>query len=83
MSFVPEFSNFRYIADTTAVTPGGGRRFIALLALEATVLHADTVCRSCPDTDSLSGMPIPAGTLVTGYFETVKLSSGKVLAYLS
>jgi hypothetical protein len=81
MGFVPEFSNFRYIADTTAVTPGGGRRFVALLALEATVLHADTVCKSCPD--SLSSMPIPAGTLVTGMFETVKLSSGKVLAYLS
>jgi hypothetical protein len=81
MSLVPEFSNFRYIADTTAVTPGGGRRFVALLALEATVLHADTVCKSCPD--SLSSMPIPVGTLVTGMFETVKLGSGKVLAYLS
>ena len=81
MSLVPEFSNFRYIADTTAVTPGEGRRFIAVLALEATVLHADTDCTSCPD--DLGSMPIPAGTLVTGMFKSVKLSSGKVLAYLS
>jgi len=81
MSNVPEFSNFRYIADGTAVTPGGGRQFVALLALEATVLHADTVCSSC--TDSLSGAPIPAGIEVTGYFSTVRLTSGKVLAYLS
>jgi hypothetical protein len=81
MSNVPEFSNFRYIADGTAVTPGGGKQFVALLALEATVLHADTKCRSCPD--GLGSMPIPAGTLVMGMFETVKLSSGKVVAYLS
>lgn len=77
MSFVPEFSNFRYIKDTTAVEG----RFVALLALEATVLNTATVCSSSPD--SLASMPIPAGTMVTGLFTTVKLTSGKVLAYVS
>jgi hypothetical protein len=81
MSNVPEFSNFRYIADGSAVTLPAGKLFIRLLALEATVLHADTVCSSC--TDGLSGAPIPAGTEVTGYFSTIRLTSGKVLAYLS
>jgi len=81
MSYIPEFSNFRYISGTSAVSPGGGRQFVALLALEATVLHSDTVCRSCPD--SLGSMPIPAGTLLLGMFETVRLTSGRVAAYLS
>lgn len=77
MSYAPKFSNFRYIADTSTVTG----RFVALLALEATVLNAATVCSSCPD--SLASMPIPAGTMVTGLFTTVKLTSGKVAAYIS
>ncbi len=77
VNYAPEFSNFRYIANTTAVTG----RFVALRALEATVLDTATVCPSCPD--SLASMPIPAGALVTGYFTTVKLTSGKVMAYSS
>lgn len=81
MSNVPEFSNFRYISGTSAVTLPAGKLFIRLLALEATVLHADTVCTSC--SDGLGSMPIPAGTEVTGYFSTIQLTSGKVLAYLS
>jgi hypothetical protein len=77
MSFVPEFSNFIYIADTTKVSG----RFVALLALEATVLASGTVCTSSPST--LTSMPIPAGATVYGYFTDVKLTSGKVLAYVS
>jgi hypothetical protein len=77
MSYAPEFSNFRYIADTTTVTG----RFVALLALEDTVLNTATVCAS--SSDSLASMPIPKGATVTGYFTTVKLTSGKVVAYIS
>lgn len=77
MSYTPKFSNFRYINDTTAVTG----RFVALLALEATVLNTATVCRSSPD--SMASLPIPAGTMITGLWTTVKLTSGKVLAYSS
>ena len=77
MSFAPEFSNFRYIADTSTVTG----RFVALLALEDTVLNTATVCSSSPD--SLASMPIPKGATVTGLFTTVKLTSGKLLAYSS
>jgi hypothetical protein len=75
--YFPEVSNFRYIADTSTVTG----RFVALLALEDTVLNTATVCASCPD--SLASMPIPKGAMVTGYFTTVKLTSGKVVAYIS
>jgi len=81
MSQIPEFTNFRYISGTSAVTLPDGKLFVRLLALENTVLHADTVCRSCPD--SLGGAPIPAGAELTGYFPTVRLTSGKVAAYLS
>jgi hypothetical protein len=81
MSQVPEYTNFRYISAGSAVTLPDGKLFIRLLALEATVLHADTDCRSCPD--DLGSMPIPAGTEVTGYFSTIRLTSGKVAAYLS
>jgi N-dimethylarginine dimethylaminohydrolase len=77
MSYFPDFSNFVYIADTTKVTG----RFVALLALEATVLAAETVCKSSAST--LTSMPIPAGTMVYGYFTDVKLTSGKVVAYIS
>jgi hypothetical protein len=77
MSYAPEFSNFRYISGTDTVNG----RFVALLALEDTVLNTATVCASCPD--SLASMPIPKGTMVTGYFTTVKLTSGKVVAYIS
>ena len=45
------------------------------------MLNTATVCSSSPD--SLASMPIPAGTMVTGLFTTVKLTSGKVLAYSS
>jgi hypothetical protein len=75
--YFPEFSNFRYISGTTAVDG----RFVALRALEATVLDGATVCRSSPD--SQASMPIPAGTMITGLWTTVKLTSGKVLAYSS
>ena len=77
MSYTPELSNFVYIADTTKVDG----RFVALLALEATVLASGTVCPSSPST--LTSMPIPAGATVYGYFTSVKLTSGKVLAYSS
>ena len=77
MSYTPEFSNFRYIADTSTVTG----RFVALLALEDTVLNTATVCSSSPD--SLASLPIPKGAMVTGLFTTVKLASSKVLAYSS
>jgi hypothetical protein len=73
----PDLSNFRYIADTTAVSG----RFIALQALEDTVLATETVCRTSPD--SMASLPIPKGWTITGLWTTVKLTSGKVLAYIS
>lgn len=77
MSYTPELSNFVYVPDTTKVDG----RFVALLALETTVLAAGTVCRSSGST--LTAMPIPAGATVYGYFTSVQLTSGKVLAYIS
>jgi len=75
--YFPEYSNFRYISGTTAIEG----RFVAIRALEATVLATETVCRSSPD--SLASMPIPAGATISGLFTTIKLTSGKVVAYIS
>jgi hypothetical protein len=33
--------------------------------------------------DSISALPIPVGTTVYGNFTSIKLTSGKVLAYIS
>lgn len=73
----PDLSNFRYISGTTTVNGF----FIAIQALEDTVLASGTVCTSSPD--SLTSMPIPKGETVTGIFTAIKLTSGKVLAYSS
>ena len=72
-----ELSNFVYISGTDTVQG----RFVAILALDDTVLASGTTCSSSPS--SLASMPIPKGTMVTGFFSAIKLTSGKVLAYSS
>ena len=76
-----ESSNFRYISGTTALVLPNGQFVVKLKALEAAVLDGETKCKSCPD--SLAGAPIPVGEELEGIFTTVKLVSGKVVAYLS
>jgi hypothetical protein len=69
-----DYAGAFYIA-TTATTTG---RFWALQALEATVLDGATVVDY---QGSVASMPIPVGATIYGCFTTVKLISGKVLAY--
>lgn len=71
-----DFTSVEYITDTTARTG----RFGAIQALAATVLDAATVAQDYTG-DSIASLPIPAGTTIYGTFTTIKLTSGKVLAY--
>lgn len=72
-----EYGGAVYIADTTEVSG----RFWAVTALEASVLNSATVVDYSGS--SISGMPIPVGATIYGNFSKVKLTSGKVLAYVS
>lgn len=64
-----------YITGTGATTG----KFGAIQALAEATLHADTVCDY--DGAAVSGLVIPAGETIYGTFTTLKLTSGKVIAY--
>jgi hypothetical protein len=51
--------------------------FYAVQALEASVLHGDTV----GNVSDLNGVTISAGLTVFGRWTSIKVTSGKVLAY--
>jgi hypothetical protein len=72
-----DYNGAIYITNTTARTG----RFWAITALEATVVNTDTVADYRGD--SISALPIPVGTTIYGNFTSIKLTSGKVLAYIS
>ena len=72
-----DYNGAVYIADTTEVTG----RFWAITALEATVINTESVADYSGS--SISAMPIPVGTTIYGNFSKIKLTSGKVLAYIS
>ena len=63
----------KYIADTSAHTG----IFDSILVLESAV--ADLVSSNI--TGTLTSVPLPAGVVVYGFFSSITLSSGKVIAY--
>jgi hypothetical protein len=71
-----EFQGADYISGTTAFTGKYG----AITAVAAAVLDTGTVAADYTG-DALATMPIPVGTTIYGVFTTIKLSSGKVIAY--
>jgi hypothetical protein len=71
-----DFLGADYISGTTAFTG----RYGAITALAATVLDGATVATDYSG-DSIASLPIPVGTTIYGNFTTIKLTSGKVLAY--
>jgi hypothetical protein len=72
-----DYAGAVYIADTTEYAG----RYWAITALEATVVNTASVADYSGS--SISAMPIPVGTTIYGNFSKVKLTSGKVLAYVS
>jgi hypothetical protein len=70
-----DYNGAVYITDTTARSG----RFWAIQALEAAVINTATVADYTGD--SISGLPVPVGTTIYGNFTSIKLTSGKVLAY--
>jgi hypothetical protein len=71
-----DFLGAEYIDDTAA----HAGKFGAITALAATVVSGDTVALDYSG-NSIASMPIPAGTTIYGIFTSVKLTSGKVVAY--
>ncbi len=71
-----DFQGAEYIDDTTA----HAGKFGAITAVAAAVLDGATVAADYTG-NSIASMPIPAGTTIYGVFTSVKLTSGKVIAY--
>jgi hypothetical protein len=71
-----DFLGADYISGTTTFTGKYG----AITAVAAAVLDTGTVAADYTG-DALATMPIPVGTTIYGIFTTIKLSSGKVIAY--
>lgn len=69
-----DYNGAVYIADTTAVDGP----FWAITAVEAAVINSASVADY-----TVSALPIPVGTTIYGRFTTLKLTSGKVVAYIS
>lgn len=72
-----DYNGAVYIADTTEYTG----RYWAITALEAAVINTASVADYIGS--SISAMPVPVGATVYGNFSKIKLTSGKVLAYIS
>jgi hypothetical protein len=70
-----ELLSGQYITDTS--TYNG--TYAAIFAITATTLASGTVSRSLKGT--LTGMVIPAGSTLYGYFTSVKLTSGTCVVY--
>lgn len=69
-------NGFVVVSGTATVTG----RFSALQAVSAAVLDGTgTACANA--TGSLDNLPIPVGSEIYGYFTSVTLKSGTVLAY--
>lgn len=66
-----------YITGTAATTPEAGKVFVALLAIEDTVINT-----SASNITGLTGISLTQGMVLYGRFTSVTLTSGKVLAYL-
>ena len=71
-----DFQGAEYIDDTTA----HDGKFGAITAVAAAVISGDTVAADYTG-NSIASMPIPAGTTIYGVFTSVKLTSGKIIAY--
>lgn len=68
-----------YISDTVAHTPPEGKVFIALQVLESAII--DAIIPSFGGND-ISGAVIGEGHFIYGRFSSIKLTSGRLIAYL-
>lgn len=70
------FSGLHRISNTTTQT----FEFGAIQAITATTLAAGTVCKNSTGA-SVTGLVIPAGTTIYGYFSAIQLTSGDCIGY--
>lgn len=75
----------QYIDDTSTSTPPSGTKFTVLQFIVETVVEtAPGTTRSADGSgnDGLAGKTIPANTFLFGRWDSVKLTSGTVNAYI-
>ena len=65
-----------YIDDTNPATPATGYNFIAMQAIEDTVVSA-----AVGNITNIAGITISTGTIIYGTFTSITLTSGSVIAY--
>lgn len=66
----------KYITNTSTTTPVGGFVFVAIQAIEDTVINT-----SASNISGLTGATLLAGMTIYGRFTSITLTSGKVIAY--
>lgn len=72
-------NGFEYISDTLAHTPPTGQVFVSIQVVTDAIFSAFTFTSVTGNT--FTGAVIPAGTVVFGRFTSIRLSSGRVIAY--
>jgi len=69
-----------YITNTSANSTTGSDKWGVIQALSDTVIASLT---SSTMTGTLTAIPLPAGAAIYGYFTSITLTSGKVVAYVA
>jgi hypothetical protein len=71
-------NGFEFITDTQA----HAGNFVKLQIITTTVIAAYTALANAPVTgNTLTGVSIPAGTIIGGRFSSITLTSGSLIAY--
>lgn len=73
-------NGFKYLTSGgTSSTPNNDDAYLAIQALEEATIT--TTNAEAGEGDALSGVTIPAGAIIVGYFSSVSVSSGRILVY--
>lgn len=66
----------QYIADTNAHTPGGSNKFVAIQVV------SECVATIVGNITGITGVTLPANTIIYGEYTSITLASGSVMAYI-
>ena len=72
------YSGFEYINDTAVHTAPSNRFYCAIQVISDAVFSAIV---PAPTGNTFTGEVIPTGTILYGNFQSITLTSGKVIAY--
>lgn len=68
--------------DTTKEIPGDDNRYYCIQTLDDTVFESITNSMCVNKPEGLEGVTLPAGTVITGNFTGLKLTSGMAICYI-